>query len=110
MTALLRYLSGYVCVELTGYATERFLNLCTNHDINLWNMDHKEDTYTFCMSLEDFWKILSDGKENKDKDTDYKEMRIAIFFVPLSKKKNVFIRTFALCRHCLCFFMLCLEY
>ena len=36
MTALLRYLSGYVCVELTGYATERFLNLCTNHDINLW--------------------------------------------------------------------------
>ena len=57
MTALLRYLSGYVCVELTGYATERFLNLCTNHDINLWNMDHKEDTYTFCMSLEDFRKI-----------------------------------------------------
>ena len=52
----------------------------------------------------------SDGKENKDKDTDYKEMRIAIFFVPLSEKKNVFIRTFALCRHCLCFFMLCLEY
>ena len=36
----------------------------------------------------------SDGKENKDKDTDYKEMRIAIFFVPLSEKKNVFIRTF----------------
>ena len=57
MTVLLRYLSGYVCVELTGYATERFLNLCTNHDINLWNMDHKEDTYTFCMSLEDFRKI-----------------------------------------------------
>ena len=47
MTALLRYLSGYVCVELTGYATERFLNLCTNHDINLWNMDHKEDTIPF---------------------------------------------------------------
>ena len=110
MTALLRYLSGYVCVELTGYATERFLNLCTNHDINLWNMDHKEDTYTFCMSLEDFRKIQSDGKENKDKDTDYKEMRMAIFFVPLSEKKDVFIRTSALCRHCLCFFVLCLEY
>ena len=99
MTALLRYLSGYVCVELTGYATERFLNLCTNHDINLWNMDHKEDP-----------EDPSDGKENKDKDTDYKEMRIAIFFVPLSEKKDVFIRTSALCRHCLCFFMLCLEY
>ena len=92
MTALLRYLSGYVCVELTGYATERFLNLCTNHDINLWNMDHKEDTYTFCMSLEDFRKIRP--MVNKDKHTDYKEMRIAIFFVPLSEKKNVFIRTF----------------
>ena len=104
MTVLLRYLSGYVCVELTGYATERFLNLCTNHDINLWNMDHKEDTYTFCMSLEDFRKIRPMVRKTRTK------MRIAIFFVPLSEKKNVFIRTFALCRHCLCFFMLCLEY
>ena len=69
MTALLRYLSGYVCLELTGYATERFLNLCTNHDINLWNMDHKEDTYTFCMSLEDFWKIRPmDGAPVTDGD------------------------------------------
>lgn len=110
MTALLRYLSGYVCVELTGYATERFLNLCTNHDINLWNMAHKEDTYTFCMSLEDFLEDTSDDKEDADKDTGYKEMRIAFLFVSVSQKKDVFIRTFALCRHCLCFFMLCLEY
>lgn len=33
----------------------------------------------------------SDGKENKDKDTDYKEMRMAIFFVPLSEKKDVLL-------------------
>lgn len=110
MTALLRYLSGYVCVELTGYATERFLNLCTNHDINLWNMDHKEDTYTFCMSLEDFWKIRPMVKKTRTKIRITKRCGLPFFFVPLSKKKNVFIRTFALCRHCLCFFMLCLEY
>ena len=110
MTALLRYLSGYVCVELTGYATERFLNLCTNHDINLWNMDHKEDTYTFCMSLEDFWKIRPMVRKTRTKIRITKRCGWPFFFVPLSEKKDVFIRTSALCRHCLCFFVLCLEY
>lgn len=57
MTALMRYLSGYVHVELSGYAMERFLNLCTNHGILIWNMEHGEETYEFSMGLRDFFKI-----------------------------------------------------
>ncbi|MCI8326375.1 MAG: sporulation protein YqfD [Lachnospiraceae bacterium] len=65
MTALLRYLSGYVRVELTGYATERFFNLCTNHNIYIWDLDHREDTYEFSMKLKDFFTIRPFVKKTK---------------------------------------------
>lgn len=96
MTALLRYLSGYVCVELTGYATERFLNLCTNHDINLWNMDHKEDTYTFCMSLEDFWKIRPMVKKTRTKIRITKRCGLP-FFLYRYRKRKMFLLGLLLC-------------
>lgn len=96
MTALLRYLSGYVCVELTGYATERFLNLCTNHDINLWNMDHKEDTYTFCMSLEDFWKIRPMVRKTRTKIRVTKRCGLP-FFLYRYRKRKMFLLGLLLC-------------
>ena len=96
MTALLRYLSGYVCVELTGYATERFLNLCTNHDINLWNMDHKEDTYTFCMSLEDFRKIRPMVKKTRTKIRITKRCGLP-FFLYRYRKRKMFLLGLLLC-------------
>lgn len=96
MTALLRYLSGYVCVELTGYATERFLNLCTNHDINLWNMSHKEDTYTFCMSLEDFWKIRPMIRKTRTKIRVTKRCGLP-FFLYRYRKRKMFLLGLLLC-------------
>ena len=38
-------------IRLTGYAPERFLNLCSNHGILIWNMEYVEDQYEFCISL-----------------------------------------------------------
>lgn len=96
MTALLRYLSGYVCVELTGYATERFLNLCTNHDINLWNMDHKEDTYIFCMSLEDFRKIRPMVRKTRTKIRITKRCGLP-FFLYRYRKRKMFLLGLLLC-------------
>ena len=67
-----------------------FLNLCTNHDINLWNMDHKRRYLYLLHEFRRFPEDPSDGKENKDKDTDYKEMRIAIFFCTAIGKEKCF--------------------
>ena len=47
----LKYLQGYVRVRLYGYAPERFLNLCSHHDILIWNMEHVEGQYEFCISV-----------------------------------------------------------
>ncbi|MEG1292469.1 MAG: sporulation protein YqfD, partial [Lachnospiraceae bacterium] len=47
----LKYLQGYVKVRLCGYAPERFLNLCSNHNILIWNLEYQKEQYEFCISV-----------------------------------------------------------
>lgn len=54
LLSLLKYIQGYVYVRLTGYAPERFLNLCGNHDILIWNLIPCEGGYEFCISVQGF--------------------------------------------------------
>lgn len=50
----MKYAQGYVYVHLTGYAPERFLNLCGNHNILIWNLKPCEDGYCFYISVQGF--------------------------------------------------------
>lgn len=45
---------GYVYVHLTGYATERFLNLCGSRNILIWNLKPTEDGYYFYISVDGY--------------------------------------------------------
>ncbi|MCI9492196.1 MAG: sporulation protein YqfD [Lachnospiraceae bacterium] len=47
----LKFLQGYVKIKLSGYAPERFLNLCSNHNILIWNLEYMDDNYVFCVSV-----------------------------------------------------------
>lgn len=47
----LKYLQGYVKIKLYGYAPERFLNLCSNHNILIWNLEYDDGNYIFCISV-----------------------------------------------------------
>lgn len=53
----MKYARGYVYVRLTGYAPERFLNLCGNRDILIWNLKPCEDGYCFCISVQGFREL-----------------------------------------------------
>lgn len=57
LLSLMKYVRGYVYVQLTGYAPERFLNLCGNHDILIWNLTPCEDGYRFCISVRGFFEL-----------------------------------------------------
>ena len=35
---LLQYLTGYVNITVEGYYIEKFINICTNKNIMLWNL------------------------------------------------------------------------
>lgn len=95
MTSLLRYLSGYVQVTLTGYATERFFNLCTNHNIFIWDLQHREDAYEFYMSLQDFFRIRPLVKKTKTRVRVIRRCGFP-FFLHRYRRRKLFLLGFAL--------------
>ena len=63
----MKYFHGYVYVHLTGYAPERFLNLCGNHNILIWNLKPCEDGYFFYISVEGYRRLKPILKKTKTK-------------------------------------------
>ncbi len=59
MIKFIKFFRGYLCVQVTGYSTERFLNLCGSMNIVLWNIEPTKDGYEFCISRKAFGMIES---------------------------------------------------
>lgn len=57
MTRLLKFLKGYVVIRLSGYAPERFFNLCSRHQIVLWGIQSVGTDYEMCISISGFRKL-----------------------------------------------------
>lgn len=55
---ILRYIRGSVSVSIKSFFLERFLNLCAQNDILIWDISYKENnTVTLKMSISGFKKI-----------------------------------------------------
>ena len=65
LLSLIKYMTGYLRVQVTGYAPERFLNLCSNHNILMWQMRRIEDGYEFYISLKGFRQLKPFLKKTK---------------------------------------------
>ena len=57
MLQLIRFLKGYLLIRVCGNAPERFINLCSNHQIFLWDIQIHEAYYTMKIGLSDFYRI-----------------------------------------------------
>lgn len=58
MIAFFRFLRGYLQIKVWGYSPERFMNLCCNHDILLWQIEKcGTDAYTMNISLNGYFQI-----------------------------------------------------
>lgn len=51
---MLRWIRGWVRLSAAGCGQERFLNLCRNRGIVVWNIVFHEDEYIFCMYQNDY--------------------------------------------------------
>ncbi|MBQ7841739.1 MAG: sporulation protein YqfD [Lachnospiraceae bacterium] len=67
MIEIIRYLKGYVRIRVSGYAPERFMNLCTNRRIILWGVIRKDGCYEMCIGLSDFFQIKDIVRKTKTK-------------------------------------------
>ncbi len=52
-----RHFVGYVTVRIDGLNKERFINLCHNRGIDIWNLTYKEDCFEANIALWDYKKI-----------------------------------------------------
>lgn len=57
LTNFLKFLKGYVVIHLSGYSPERFLNLCSRHQIVLWGLRSVGTEYEMCISIGGFRKL-----------------------------------------------------
>ncbi len=57
MLQVIRYLQGYLAIKVWGFSPERFMNLCSNHHLFLWNIVNHGEYYTMNISLKNFYRL-----------------------------------------------------
>ncbi len=57
LTRLFCLFKGYLRCEVSGYAMERFMNLCNHKKIDLWDVEQKNSSCVMNVSVEDFRKL-----------------------------------------------------
>lgn len=63
---IIKYLIGYVRVEVEGYYIERFINICTNNNILIWNLKREKNIRLYLnIGIRDFKKLSSICKKTK---------------------------------------------
>lgn len=90
----MKYFQGYVYVRLTGYAPERFLNLCGSHDILIWNLKPDEDGYTFCISVKGFRRLKPFLRKTKTRIRIIKRVGVPFTSFRYRKRKIFFAGIF----------------
>lgn len=90
MLQFVQYLKGYVCIRVWGYSPERFMNLCSNHDIFLWNIVNHGEYYTMCITVDGFRRLKAIVKKTGTKVAIQKRCGLP-FFVPKVKRRKIFL-------------------
>ncbi len=58
MINIKKWFHGQVELEITGWGSDRLMNICKRNDITIFNMKYIEDGYCFIVSSKDFKKIM----------------------------------------------------
>ena len=77
--SLIKFFRGFLLVRLNGYSPERFLNLCSNHNILIWSLSNRGDTYEFYISIAGYRKLKPLLKKTKTRITILKRIGFPFF-------------------------------
>ena len=90
MTEWLKRLRGYVKIRVWGFAPQRFINLCSNKGILLWNIEKQDDVYIMCVSLESFYRLRSIARKTKVRVVISERYGLP-FFLPHLQRRKAFL-------------------
>ena len=82
------YLNGFVNIHVEGYFIERFINMCRNKNILLWNIKRKNSSFIICkIGIKEFKKIRDIARKTKCKITITSKKGIPFIFEKYKKRK-----------------------
>ena len=87
MLQFIRFLKGYLLIRVWGNAPERFINLCSNHRIFLWDIRIHEEYYTMKIGLSDFYRIKGFSRKTGTKVVVTKRFGLPFLSVRLKARK-----------------------
>ena len=87
---LINYIIGYVRIAVEGYYIERFINICKNEKIAVWNLKRDKDVKLFLnVGLRDYRRTLKIAKKTKCR-VKIKRKRGLPFLLNRYKKRKIF--------------------
>lgn len=90
MLQFIQFLKGYVCIRVWGYSPERFMNLCSNHDIFLWDIKNCGEYYSMCVTISGFYMLKGIVKKTGTKVAIQKRCGLP-FLVPKIMRRKIFL-------------------
>jgi len=88
---ILRMFFGYVRIQVEGYYIERFINICTNRKILIWNLKRKKGVQLFLnIGIKDF-KKLADISRRTNCKVRIKNKKGLPFLLYRYKKRKIFV-------------------
>lgn len=102
----IRFLRGYIRIYLYGFSPERFMNLCNNHQIELWDVTPIKDGYECYMYVKDFFSCKDFLKKTKTKVVLRNKLGLPFLLYRYRKRKLFFVGLIA----CFCALFLATRY
>lgn len=87
---LLQYKKGSLRIRVTGGSYDRFLNLCANHGIALWNLEYHDGAYEMDISLAGFRMLRPLARKSSSKIRILKRNGLPFFLYRYRKRKMLF--------------------
>lgn len=101
--SFIRYINGYVKIQIKGYSPERFINACRHRNINLWGLSYRNGSYEMYTTIHGFKKLKPVIRKTGTKVIVIGRFGLP-FFINKYKKRKVFL-TGAVISICLIYLM-----
>lgn len=92
----MKWFRGYLYVTIKGYSLERFINLCRNHNILIWDLCYGEEGCSFYISVKGFFSLRPIVKKTHTRPIIQKKIGLP-FQVQKGKKRKAFVFGVLLC-------------
>jgi similar to stage IV sporulation protein len=85
-----KYIHGYVIIDIYGFSEERFINLCANKNIFIWDIRRTSKGYRFSISTKAFFMLSPIARKTRCRVKIVKKVGLPFRF-QIFKKRRFFL-------------------